>query len=67
MYLNVSILTNCFRLNLWVDFECCWFHLTSVHNILVAGKLLENINLGFDKLHFDGKELVVIEILVVKL
>ena len=49
------------------DFDCCWSHQTSVHSILAVGKLLENINLGFDKLHLDGKELVEIEVAVVKL
>ena len=49
------------------DFDCCWSHLTSVHSILAVGKLLENIDLGFDKLHLDGKELAEIEVAVVKL
>ena len=49
------------------DFDCCWSHLTSVHSILAVGKLLENIDLGFDKLHLDGKELAEIEVEVVKL
>ena len=38
-----------------------------MHSILAVGKLLENIDLGFDKLHLDGKELAEIEVAVVKL
>ena len=49
------------------DFDCCWSHLTSVHSILAVWKLLENINLGFDKFHLDGTELAEIEVPVVKL
>ena len=49
------------------DFDYCWFHLTSVHSILAVGKLLENIDLGFDKTHLDGKELAEVEVVVVKL
>ena len=44
-----------------------WFHLTSVHSIPVVGKPLENIGLGFSKLHLNGKELAEIEVVVVKL
>ena len=38
-----------------------------MHSILAVGKLLENIDLGFDKLHLDGKELAEVEVAVVKL
>ena len=44
-----------------------WFHLTNVHNILAVGKLLENICLGFDQLHLDGKKLAEIDAVVFKL
>ena len=47
--------------------DCCWSSQSSVHSILAVGKLLENIDLGFDKLHLDGKELAEIEVAVVKL
>ena len=50
-----------------LDFDCCWSQLTSVHSILAVGKLLENINLGFDKLHLDGNELAEIVVAVVKI
>ena len=44
-----------------------WFHLTSVHSIPAVGKTLENIGLGFSKLHLNGKERAEIEFVVVKL
>ena len=48
-------------------FDCCCFHVTSVHSIPASGKLLENFDLGFDRLHLDGKEIAEIEAVVVKL
>ena len=41
----------------FLGFDCCWFYLTSLHSILAVGKLLKDIDLDFDKLHLDGKEL----------
>ena len=49
------------------DLDCCWSYLTSVHSILAVEKLLENVDLDFEKLHLDGKELAEIEVAVVKL
>ena len=51
----------------FLGFDCCWFYLTSVQSIPAVGKLLKDIDLGFDKLHLDGKELAEIEVVVVKL
>ena len=53
-FYNIS---NLLDMNWLFLFNFEWFCLTNVHNIRAVGKLLENICLGFDQLHLDGKKL----------